>query len=89
MTSWRQDAEVICGEHGVRLSDVVTGPSTKLLVKARRAIALMLRQERKLSYPLIGRLLNRDQSTIQYLIKPKRRAQIKERAILRAESRIP
>lgn len=92
MSDWRQDAHALCEAHGVSLEDVRSKRRLAKIVKARSAIAIMLRARtdhtgRLLSYPVIGRLLSKDHTSIQYMCKPHMRmrhrtryAQIKEAA---------
>lgn len=75
--AWMEEASKICAAHRVTLSDVRGPRRTALLVAARRAVAVMLRQDRGLKLQVIGRLLNRDHTTIIALTDPDRRARIK------------
>lgn len=75
--AWMEEASKICAAHHVTLRRLRSRERTKIMVRARCAVATMLREERKLKFQVIGRLLNRDHTTIIALISPERRARIK------------
>jgi hypothetical protein len=68
-------ARTIADGYGFTLEEIRSPCRSSLYVAARRAISRRLKFEGHMSYPEIGRLLNRDHSTIQALLwgkKPRR-----------------
>tara|TARA_R110000868_G_scaffold145660_4_gene366002 strand:- start:2227 stop:2700 length:474 start_codon:yes stop_codon:yes gene_type:complete len=59
--------------YGVSMREMVGTKRTKYMTHARRYAATRLRDELGRSFPQIGGLLNRDQTTIQNLLNPKAR----------------
>ncbi len=68
----REAVEVVCrvaAEHGVALSDL-RGPGRRgRLVEARRRAAAAARARTDVSLPQLGRILNRDHSTVLSLVR--------------------
>lgn len=58
------DVAAVCRIHRVSVADVMSRKRTARIVRARYAVMWMLRFSRKMSFPQIGHLLNRDQSTV-------------------------
>ena len=62
----------ICDEMEVAQSKVMSDLIWPELVEARRRIAIRLRLDLKWSYPRIARVIKRDSSTVQTLVKGRR-----------------
>ena len=64
-------------DHGIRAYDLRCDRRDRWLVHIRRTIARELRAEPwNLSYPEIGRALNRDHSTVIYLVRGGRKKKV-------------
>ena len=59
-------------EHGVSLSQIRSKTRKVPVVKARHDLCCRLRGELKISYPNIGRIINRDHSTVYIAVKKRR-----------------
>jgi chromosomal replication initiation ATPase DnaA len=75
----REAVEVVCrvaAEHGLALSDL-RGPGRRgRLVKARRCAAAAARAHTDVSLPQLGRILNRDHSTVLSLVRTAERSDL-------------
>jgi chromosomal replication initiation ATPase DnaA len=74
------DVERIAEAAGYTLHDVRSRTRTAELVEVRRIIVRYLRaQEPAVSWPAIGRVINRDHSSAMHLLSPRRAARSEER----------
>lgn len=62
----------IVAKHGYTWLDVISNRREKDLILCRQSIASALRHE-GLSYPAIGKIMNRDHASIMHLIAPGRK----------------
>lgn len=58
----------VCRERLVSLAEVRGAGASRRLIEARRHICTRLREERELSSEVIGRLINRDHTSVLNLI---------------------
>ena len=65
---WRELANDICDQHGVILEEVLTRSKNRIITQARQHIMYELRH-RGWSLMQIGKVLNRDHTTIIFGIK--------------------
>lgn len=63
----------LCASTGITLAQLRGFDQTPETVSTRRLAARMLRVEYGLSYAAIGRMLNRDHSTVAYMLKGRRK----------------
>ncbi len=59
----------VCENHNITLNELLSPRRNRKFVLARKECARILR-ENGLSYPKIGKIMNRDHSSIVHLIKP-------------------
>jgi DNA-binding NarL/FixJ family response regulator len=59
----------VCKTRCVPLEDVVGRAGERLIVEARREFVKRARRELKISYPVIGRAINRDHTTVLHLYR--------------------
>lgn len=59
----------VCKARCVPLEDVVGRAGERLIVEARREFVKRARRELKISYPVIGRAINRDHTTVLHLYR--------------------
>lgn len=65
--------DLICTSAGTTLAQVRGYGQTRLLIETRKHAARVLRIEYGLSYPMIGRMLNRDHTTVLTMVRGDRR----------------
>lgn len=66
--AWEQIAEVTA-KHGIPMSVIRSETHQRIVVEARADLADRLRRRASLSLPIIGRLMNRDHTTILNLLR--------------------
>lgn len=64
----------VATSHGLLMADLVGKPKVHSLIEPRRAAMKRVRAELGYSYPQIGRLFNRDHTTVMYALRGKRRS---------------
>lgn len=62
------ELEPVVAKYGVTMADVLSRNQTKIVVRARREVAKILKGK-EWSYTEIGRFLGRDHTTIIYLVR--------------------
>jgi hypothetical protein len=68
-TPRKQIIREVCAEYNVSETDVLSHRRTQCLIRPRQKICYRLKNETMASLPEIGRLMNRDHSTIVYSIR--------------------
>lgn len=71
ITNPRQLLEVVAKKHGVSITSLVGKTRQRDIVDIRSALVKSLRNDWNMSFPAIGRLFNRDHSTIMHLYQRK------------------
>ncbi len=66
------ELSAVCRAHHALLEEVLSGSRSPQVVKARRAICVLLKEQHMFSYPEIGRTLGIDHSSAVYAVKKHR-----------------
>ena len=61
----------VCKDRNVTVEDMIGPSRVQVLVEARREFVKRARRDLKVSYPVIGRAINRDYTTAMWLYKTK------------------